>query len=244
MEENLFQHPAGICIYDKLLFVFPFVEMHLLELLMFLDCYPKERMNPFCLITQMMVMKQGKLEAMVFLSQQNTQFYSYDRINRYAVASSICLGRKILQEFPNVYIGDTKKGAVFKLTDIKISKNFSKGRLRMLYPKDNSITIVPAGLTALEEKLFVASNGKEHTPGILMLHGNSGTLLHQISSDLLPSPSVLCIVTNNLFVTCSNQRSAETTRQMLTFQWNSRWSPHGLVNMGSTYLFVTLVTSL
>lgn len=59
----------------------------------------------------------------------------------------ICIGRKLLKDYPDFYVADTTQGVVFKLTDVTVNTS-CKGRLQKLYPGPNSDDrIVPVALT-------------------------------------------------------------------------------------------------
>ena len=161
---------------------------------------------------------------------------------------SICTGRKLDQDYPDLYVGDIEQGTVFKLTDM-VTRNFCKVRPRKLYTLEEKI--LPMGLSYYQEELFVA-NTQVDQPSILVLHGSRGGMLQRIVSDaLLPSPSGICHVGNELFVSCGNHTIVKLSlsdrrNQMVLYcgQGNASGnqdavvsferlhSPHGLVNMG------------
>ena len=169
---------------------------------------------------------------------------------------SICIGRKLLQDYPGFYVGGTTN--IFKLTDVTINSS-CKGRLQKLYPGPNSDDrILPVALTCYQEKLVVA-NGHAEQPCILVLHNNRGVLLRLIASPLLPSPSGfdsgLCLVDTHLFVSssshcifklpimndnedvelyCGKPNEPGSQDGIVT---SARFhSPHGTANMGSTLI--------
>ena len=168
---------------------------------------------------------------------------------------SICCGRRILQDYPDLFVGDTKQGKVFKITDVKLANQCS-GRLQELYPAGStSVRILPVAVLFHQDRLFVA-NGTTSEPGIHVLHANRRTLLSTITSPLLPSPSGMCIVDNCLMVTCENHTvvkvshmDTKVTVEHFTGKANepgaedgvvssARFhSPHGIANMGSS-LFI------
>ena len=165
---------------------------------------------------------------------------------------SICIGRKLLQDYPGFYVGGTTN--IFKLTDVTINSS-CKGRLQKLYPGPNSDDrIVPVALTCYQEKLVVA-NGHAERPCILVLHNNRGVLLRRIASPLLPSPSGLCLVDTHLFVSSSSHcifklpimndngdvelycgKPNEPGSQDGIVASARFHSPHGIANMGSTLI--------
>ena len=56
---------------------------------------------------------------------------------------SICTGRKLDQDYPELYVGVIEQGTVSKLTDM-VTRNSCKGRLRKLYTLEDKI--LPMGL--------------------------------------------------------------------------------------------------
>lgn len=98
--------------------------MHLLELLMYLDYYPKKKDDSVLSDNVDDVYQTLETEDNgIPLSAKYTVTSTVMIVStgeQLLAPFSICLGRKILQEFPDFYIGDTKHGVVFKLTDIQI----------------------------------------------------------------------------------------------------------------------------
>ncbi|PFX14303.1 hypothetical protein AWC38_SpisGene21552 [Stylophora pistillata] len=116
---------------------------------------------------------------------------------------SVCSGRRIMQDYPEFYIGDTKQGKVFKITDVKLTTQCS-GRLRELYPAAaNNISVALVALVFYQEQLFIA-NADTNEPGICVIHANRGTLLSTITSPLISTPSGMCLADKCLFVSCGN----------------------------------------
>lgn len=101
---------------------------------------------------------------------------------------SICTGRKLLQEYPDLYVGDPKQKKVFKIDDVKLDNGSSGGRLHLVYPrKDTPSNILPVALAFQENKLYVASNLTSN-PSILVIDSRKGTLLAPVASELIVSP--------------------------------------------------------
>ena len=83
-------------------------------------------------------------------------------------------GCKIMQGYPDFYVGDTKQGNVFKINDVKLTNQCS-GRLRKLHPAaSTNKRTVPAALVFHEDRLFIA-NSDTNKLGIVGIHANRGT---------------------------------------------------------------------
>ena len=104
----------------------------------------------------------------------------------------ICSGRKIMQDYPDFYVGDTKQGKVFKITDVKLTNQCS-ARLQELYPAASTNSrVVPVALVFHKDRLFIA-NGDTNEQNIVVIHANRGTVLCTISSPLICLPSGMCL---------------------------------------------------
>ena len=120
---------------------------------------------------------------------------------------SICTGRKLLQEYPDLYVGDTKQQKVFKIDEVKLDSGSSGGRLHLVYPpKDTPTNILPVALAFQENKLYVASNLTSN-PNILVIDSRNGTLLSSVASELIISPSGLCFLYGCLYVSNSSNHT-------------------------------------
>ena len=168
---------------------------------------------------------------------------------------SICRGRKIMQDYPDFYVGDTKQGKVFKITDVKLTNQCSV-RLRKLYPAaSTNRRILPVALVFHEDRLFIA-NGDTNEQEIFVIHANGGTLLSTIASPLISSPSGMCLTDKCLFVSCWNhtilkishidtdvavehysEKAYEPGNEDGVVSSARFYSPHGIASMGST-LFI------
>ncbi|PFX13053.1 hypothetical protein AWC38_SpisGene22905 [Stylophora pistillata] len=108
-----------------------------------------------------------------------------------------------MQYYPDFYVGDTKQGKVFKITDVKLTTQCS-GRLRDLYPAAaTNISVAPVALVFYQERLFIA-NADTNEPGICVAHANRGTLLSTIASPLISTLSGMCLADKCLFVSYGN----------------------------------------
>lgn len=168
---------------------------------------------------------------------------------------SICRGRKIMQDYPDFYVGDTKQGKVFKINDVKLTDQCS-GRLRKLYPAaSTNRRIVPVALVFHEDRLFIA-NGDTNEQEIVVIHANGGTLLSAIASPLISFPSGMCLTDKCLFVSCGNHtilKISHIDKNVAVERYSGKasepgnadgvvssarfHSPHGIASMGST-LFI------
>ena len=47
---------------------------------------------------------------------------------------SVCLGRQLMQDYPDLCVGDIGTKVIFKITDLAVSSGVTKARLRQFYP--------------------------------------------------------------------------------------------------------------
>ena len=60
---------------------------------------------------------------------------------------SVCLGRQLMQDYPDLYVGDIGAKIIFKITDLTVSSRATKARFQQFYPSTkSSSTILPMGL--------------------------------------------------------------------------------------------------
>ncbi|XP_028514449.1 uncharacterized protein LOC114574924 [Exaiptasia diaphana] len=252
-KNSLFHYPSGMCIYENLLFV----------------CDSYNASIRVVDISRLVSRRSGDVVLDEPLDQESdTQEDAIPLTRKFTVTStlkvvctsatqlrkpfSICTGRKMDHDYPELYVGDIEQGTVFKLTDM-VARNSCKGRLRKLLTLEHKI--LPMGLLYYKEELFIA-NAQVDQPSILVLHGSRGIMLRRIVSDaLLTSPSGICRVGNELFVSCASHTivklSLSDRRNEMTLycgQGNASGnqdgvvssarlhSPHGLVNMGSSLI--------
>jgi len=113
---------------------------------------------------------------------------------------SICCGRIIFQDYPDLFLGDTEQGKVFKILNRHETCKSVQWKTSGTIPAaSTSVRILPVALVFHQDRLFFA-NGATSELGIYVLHAIRGTLLSTITSPLLPSPSGMCIVDNCLMV--------------------------------------------
>ena len=170
---------------------------------------------------------------------------------------SICTGRKLLQEYPDLYVSNTKQKKVFKIDEVKLDSGSSGGRLHLVYPrKDTPSNILPVALALQENKMYVASNLTSN-PSILVIDSRKGTLLASVASELIVSPSGLCFLNGSFYISNSSNHTIVKVSdiehvpryQLVTGSSNESGdkdgvvssatlhSPHGLETFGKT-LFV------
>ena len=65
-----------------------------------------------------------------------------------------------MQDYPDFYVGDTKQGKVFKITDVKLTNQCS-GRLQKLYPAASTNSrVVSVALVFHKDRLYIAVERK------------------------------------------------------------------------------------
>lgn len=254
-KKSLFCEPSGLCLYKNLIFV----------------CDSGNAAIRVIDIARLVSRKKNAATLDDSSNESQEQEDNIPIVEKYSVTStlglistsqtplmrpfSICCGRKILQEYPDLYVGDTKQGKIFKVTDVKV-QNQCSARLRELYPANGTETgVVPVALAFSKERLFVA-NGTRNEAGIIVLHANLGTLLYTIASPLISSPSGMCLVNNCLLLSCGNHTIVKVSHvdnnaivELFSGKVNDPgnedgvvssarfYSPHGIANMGRS-LFI------
>ena len=185
-KKSLFSEPSGLCVFSNLLFV----------------CDSGNASVRVIDIARLVSRKKSAQEACASESVEEEEDVSTCQTPLIR-PFSICRGRKIMQDYHDIYVGDTKQGRVFKITDVKVTSQCS-GRLRKLYPAASTNRgIVPVALVFHEDRLFIA-NGDTNEHEIVVIHANGGTLLSTIASPLISSNSGMCLTDKCLFVSCEN----------------------------------------
>ena len=112
---------------------------------------------------------------------------------------SVCLGCQLMQDYPDLYVGDIGTKTICKITDFTVSSRATKARFRQFYPSTkSSSTILLMGLAYLKDQVIFA-NAEHGKANIIVLNANGGTASRQITSSTISSPSSHIVVKLDLF---------------------------------------------
>lgn len=74
---------------------------------------------------------------------------------------SICTGRKLLHNYPGVFIGNTTQTIIFKVMHVAIDNQSSKGRLHKLY---HGVSLLPLSLGFFKNSCLLQTGMKRNLP--------------------------------------------------------------------------------
>ena len=205
-KSSSFSQPAGLCIFDNLIFVCD--DGNACIQIIDVSSINKHRN------------RRGKVDGNVCVEESTDQTETDDEIpvpRKSTVIYSLTLlnssesklkrpidifGHVFPKSLPELFVADSEQGMIFVVQSLKLNSSMFQGILKPLDLQHLDTQLVPVAVEYKKLSLFVAC---AENPSALQLHVKSCkcTILGRFSHLLLGTPSGLCITGNNLFVTDS-----------------------------------------
>ena len=128
-KNSLFKNPSGICIYNNLLFISDTgnSSIRVVDISRIVS-----KKKDAAVLEETELANENQEDAIPLTSKHTitTTIKLISTSSRQLLKPfSICIGRLLEQEYPEIYVGDIELGTVFKLTDLSLG-TACKGRLR------------------------------------------------------------------------------------------------------------------